>query len=293
MDPILQQQHHHPALDHILDMLNSSPLGCPTLLPSTISPSSTLPPATFKAHNNQPLSHTAKPFQGTRPTTHTRPQQTSTMLPDVAVSTSSTTTLNTKKLQLNDWHARALPFRPKPAPAVDYSSLSAQAQDHAAVLRRWQQFVAESSSDDNDDAHASWILNNGQAHRQVLKSPHARKRAPSKMDLAFITHPSPVRPSAKRASQCRTLHSEFSDTSSPALPPLLEVDDGFGLEDGEEGMQELREGMLYAWRESENEEDRELWRWALGEEEWARWETLRVEEAGKEGGGYFEVFGGV
>ncbi|MCJ1321949.1 hypothetical protein MMC15_007294 [Xylographa vitiligo] len=302
----VQQQHHHPALDHILDILDSVPPESPTLSPSVVPTSSTQPTATSEIHATQPLSGIAEPFLRTRPASRTPPaplsraQHHPTPVPAIALPPLPPTAERETKLHPNGWHARALPFRPKPrcvAPTVRYPPLSAQ--DHPAAPNRWVDSYPQGSSDDDDDDDddappAPPAIPNGRSFCSVRKAPHAGARpAPSKMALAFITQPSPAGLTGRKGSQHSTASSNMGDTTRPAPPLLFEAVYEFGGGKAGEVMPELRETVRFARRESENQEDREWWRWALGEEEWMRWEMLRVEEGEKDAGGGFEGFEGL
>ncbi|MCJ1433589.1 hypothetical protein MMC27_002952 [Xylographa pallens] len=122
----------------------------------------------------------------------------------------------------------------------------------------------------------------------ILRTPGTpyRKRALPVEDGPFLHHPALTRVPDERDSQPAYLSLIIEQPiRSSTFPPAFRSGSRVWSGGGEEVMPELRETMLFARWESENEEDRELWRWALGEEEWERWEMLRVEEGRERGKG--------
>ncbi|MCJ1416891.1 hypothetical protein MMC32_003230 [Xylographa parallela] len=269
MNPTVQQKYCHPALDYILDLLDSLPSDYPTLSPSITPGPSTPLSATCEPQAAQPLPDTAKHTLRVSLTPRTRPQQEPTLLSDVAASTSSITTRHGKQLLIHDWHALALPFRPKShytAPSARFPPLSPQ--HPSAALSQRSDVHPEVSRDDDTDAQPSCGLQ---------ERSDASERPLSKMALSFITQPSPAVSNTDDPRRHSPPSSIPSDTSSPALSLLFATAGEFGV-GKEEVLQRLRETFFFAQRGSENEEERELWRWALGEEEWEPWEMSRVDE---------------
>ncbi|MCJ1283608.1 hypothetical protein MMC26_002939 [Xylographa opegraphella] len=275
MHPAIQRHHHHPALDHILDTLDAFPPGYPTLSPSTIPTSSTQPAAISGTHHKPLTPEAAKCVPHARSTPRSRPQPSSTIPSRGAAYASSTSRLSDKKLHLNASRAHALPFGPNArytALAAEYPPLWPQERSTTPSQSR-PSAPAVSSADDND-AHPP-------CGRQ--KSPNAAKPAPSTIAPAFIAARPPSTESAA-ADPSRRCDSPAggSDLLPTELAPLFEalgylaVGDG----EGEELMPELWATVRFARRQSWGLEERELWRWALGEEEWVRWGGMLGEDGG-------------